>query len=222
MTGGVAGGARFLGLAVAGDLFGRDRLGRRLETFDLGPFEQPVDADLDAGQLVAFFGSDEGKGNPLASHAAGAADAVDVIVAELGDIEVDDVRDAGHVDAAADDVGGDQALHLTFAELEHDPVAGRLGQVAVDAGDRLDLVGQAALHLVGAALRAAKDDRLLGVFALEQPDQQLEFALRVDREVELLDCLDRDVLGRKVQHLGIVHVTAGEPLDRWRHRGAEE
>src|SRR5688500_13055151 len=75
------------------------------EAFDLIALKQPIDEYFDARELTAFFGGDERIRDAFAAHAAGAADAVDVIVARLRDIVVDDVRNAAHVDAAADDVG---------------------------------------------------------------------------------------------------------------------
>ena len=75
---------------------------------------------------------------------------------------------------------------------------------------------QPAINLLGAALRAAEDDRLLGLLALEQLHQQIELSLVVDGEIELLDRVDRLRLGREVHHLRIAHVRAGQPLDRRR------
>ena len=65
--------------------------GAVLEALDFGPLQEAVDAHFDARQFVAFLGRDEGVSHALAAHAAGAADAVHVVVAELGDIVVDDV-----------------------------------------------------------------------------------------------------------------------------------
>jgi len=63
-----------------------------------------------------------------------AADPVDVVLRRVRKIEVDDVRDAGHVDAARRDVRGDQhaiaAIPETverFAALRHRPVGVQAG-----------------------------------------------------------------------------------------------
>ena len=61
-----------------------------------------------------------------------------------------------------------------------------------------------------------------GLLALEQLDEQVEFLLVVDREVELLDRLDGLGLGREVHHLGVAHVRAGQPFDRRGDRGAQQ
>ena len=81
---------------------------------------------------------------------------------------------------------------------------------------------QPPAHLVGAALRAAEDDRLLRLLALQQFHQQIELPLRIDGEIELLDRLDRQVLGREIDHLRLAHVALGQPLHRRRNRGAQQ
>src|SRR5713101_9914928 len=52
-----------------------------------------VDERFDGGQLLALLGSDEGDGDAVGAHAAGAADAVHVILRIVGQVVVDDVRD---------------------------------------------------------------------------------------------------------------------------------
>ncbi len=85
-----------------------------------------------------------------------------------------------------------------------------------------EVFGEPAINPLGAALRAAEDDRLFGLVALEQLDKQIEFPLVVDREIVLVDRLDALRLRREVHHLGVAHVRAGEALDGRRDRGAEE
>ena len=68
----------------------------------------------DLGALVTV--ADERDGDAGAAGAAGAADAVHVGLVVDRRIEVDHVRDAGHVDPAGRDVGGDE--HVDLAGLE--------------------------------------------------------------------------------------------------------
>src|SRR5262249_11904266 len=119
------------GSRVAGRRFGyatghgrRRDCGDCVESFDFVALEQPIDQDFDARQLVAFLGSDKRIGYAFAAYAAGAADAVDVVVGRLRDVVVDDVRDAGDVDATAHDVGGDQDSHFAGAKFFHYAIAG--------------------------------------------------------------------------------------------------
>ena len=57
---------------------------------------------------------------------------------------------------------------------------------------------------------------------MSKRDQQVELLLLVDREIELLDRVDRHVLRRKVHHLGLAHVRAGQAFDRRGDGGAEQ
>ena len=59
---------------------------------------------------------DEGEGVAHHLRAGGAADPVDVVLGDVGDVEVDDVRERLDVDAAGGDVGRHQ--HLQVAALE--------------------------------------------------------------------------------------------------------
>ena len=90
-----------------------------------------------AGDLVELDllgeAADDRPGRALLSGAAGAADAVDVVLVFLGDVVVDDTVDVVHVDAAGGDVGGDQDGELSGPEALHRLLALRLGDVAMDA-----------------------------------------------------------------------------------------
>src|SRR5262249_35090188 len=60
-----------------------------------------------------------------------AADAMDVIVGMVRDVEVEDVADGGNVEAARGDVGGNQQRDFVLAELIQRGHARRLVHVAV-------------------------------------------------------------------------------------------
>ena len=64
--------------------------------------------------------------------APGAADAMDVILAVVGQVVVKDNFNVVHVEAAGGNVRGDEELDLAFAETAHDPFAHRLGHIAVE------------------------------------------------------------------------------------------
>ena len=55
-----------------------------------------------------FVAADQRDGDAFRAGARRAADAVDVALRDVGQVEVDDVADAVDVDAARGDVGGDQ------------------------------------------------------------------------------------------------------------------
>ena len=52
--------------------------------------------------------------SPMALRAAGAADAMDVVLVGHREVVIDDVRDAVHVDAARGDVGGHEDADLAL------------------------------------------------------------------------------------------------------------
>ena len=67
-------------------------------------------------------------GGALAAKAAGAAHTVDVSLAVVGHVVVDDLRHGVHVDAAGRDVGRDQDASLTALEAGQRLLARRLRQ----------------------------------------------------------------------------------------------
>ena len=83
-------------------------------------------------------GGDRGD-DPGGVAAGGAAGAVDVVLDRLGHLEVDDVADAGDVEAAGGDVGRHQDAVLALAEALERLRPLPLGEVGVDALDRVPL-----------------------------------------------------------------------------------
>ena len=98
----------------------RDDLGEEL-------FGCEADRDLIADVLVdRVEGVDivvagQGEGLALGADPGGAADAVDVVLGVLRQIEVDDVGDAVDVKTAARDIGGDEDRQLAVAEVVRAP-----------------------------------------------------------------------------------------------------
>src|SRR6185295_12569452 len=105
---------------------------------------------LDRAQVGALLVVAEGQRDPAGAGAAGAADAVDVALGLVGDVQVDDVGDAVDVDAAGGDVGGHQDADAAVLEALEGLLAGALGLVAVDGGG----AEARPLQLLGAAVGA--------------------------------------------------------------------
>ena len=63
---------------------------------------------LDIAQIAALVGGAEGDRNAIRAGARGAADAVDILLGNVGQVEIDDVADARDVDPARGDVGRDE------------------------------------------------------------------------------------------------------------------
>ncbi len=72
---------------------------------------------------------------PVRPARASAADAVDVVVGMMGNVEIEDVADGGNIEAAGCDVGGDQQRNFALAELIKRRRAGRLIHVAMQGAD---------------------------------------------------------------------------------------
>ena len=83
---------------------------------ELLPCDATPEKLLQLAQGVLVFVGHEADRIADRMRAAGAADAVDVILGLLREVVVDDVRDAVDVDAARGDVGRDQ--HRALARLE--------------------------------------------------------------------------------------------------------
>jgi len=93
-----------------------------------GSFDFFVDEALDGFGEVDFVGGEEGEGVAFFFGTASSPDAVDVVFGVFGDAVVDDVGDAGDVDAASGDVGGDEdVVGAVFESVERfEAVVGRL------------------------------------------------------------------------------------------------
>ena len=167
---------------------------------------------------------DEGDRDARGAGAAGAADAVHVGLVVLGAGVVDDVGDAGDVDAAGGDVGGDQHLQLVLAEPGQRLLARDLRHVAVQGvgleAALLEVVGDP----LGLPLGAGEDDHLAGVLGLQDPPDHLGL-------VEVVGEVD-ELRGRG-HHRGVVrrlgadvhrvpHVPAGQGDDRRGHGRREQ
>ena len=136
----------------AADRRRRDRLGREL---------------LDATDHPGVHPLGERHRQAVAAGAAGAADAVHVVLGLHRQAVVDDVADRRHVDAARGDVGRDQDAQLARAQALQDAVAPPLRHPAVQRRDRVAELGEAVGEAVGVDLRAREDERLLDL-ALRQ------------------------------------------------------
>ena len=209
-------GARRDALVVPEVLGGRVGLLRLVE----GQVERLVD-HLPAVQVRPV---DERDRDARGAGAAGAADAVHVGLVVLGAGVVDDVGDAGDVDAAGGDVGGDQHLQLVLAEPGQRLLARDLGHVAVQGvaleAALLEVVGDP----LGLPLGAGEDDHLAGVLGLEDPPDHLGL-VEVVGEVDELRGRGhhRGVVGRLGADVHRVpHVAAGQRDDRGGHGRREQ
>src|SRR6185437_632628 len=129
-----------------------------LKTFHFSPLQELSNANLDASQLLPFFGRDERVRHPFAPHPAGASDAMHVVITEGGNVVIVDVRNSTDVNPAPHHIRGHEALDLPFAEGRHDAVTNVLRQIPMNAFNLVEFLPQVVEYPFGATLGAAKDD----------------------------------------------------------------
>jgi hypothetical protein len=120
------------------------------------------------------------------------------------------MADAFDVDAATDDVGGDQNGNLAAAKSAHYSIARGLGKITMNGRNTLDHPAQTVRKPVGPPLGAGEDDALPWSVTLEQKKQQVEFPVGIDGNIELLDRVDRWLILGKIDLERLEHVTLRE------------
>ena len=139
-----------------GFLFGRLSARRRRPARDL-----VADELLDPADRFGILSGRQRDRDARHARAAGAADAMDVIVGLPRHVEIDDVADAFDVETAGRDVGGDEDRDLVILEAIELGDAIGLVHVALDLADREAGALQAAGELANRRLAVGEDDRVL-------------------------------------------------------------
>jgi hypothetical protein len=129
---------------------------------------------LDAAQHVAFPRCCEQDRVAGASGATGAADAVDIGLGIVGDVEIDHVTDPVDVEPARRHVGGDQDIQFAALQVGDGPFALPLRDVAVDALGVEAARAQAFGQFHRGVARAHEDDHAVEGLDLENPGQGVE------------------------------------------------
>ena len=110
-----------------------------LEAAHLADGEVPPEEPVDRPELILLVEGDEGHGEAGHPGSTRPSDAVDVVLGVVGDLEVDDHRQALDVEPASRDVGRHEDPDLSGLERLERPLALGLRPVAVD-GRGLDPV----------------------------------------------------------------------------------
>ena len=203
-------GVDFAKLRVAGG----NRLHQRIVRTDDGALERLVDVLLDLGNLAALVLVGEGDRDAGRASAARAADAVDVVLGFVGEVEVDDVLKPLHVDAAACDVGRDHDLDLAVAERVEHLEALVLVHVAGEHLDGDTAHAERVVDVLGRRLAVAEDDRPRLRMERNVVEEDGELVLRLDDVDDLLHRVGRVSLGLDLGLVGSLH-----PVHRETHNG---
>ena len=133
---------------------------------------------------VAALGQRDGAAR--AAGAAGAADAVHVVLGLERQTVVDDVGDGGHVNAARGHVGGHQDAQMARAQTLQHAVAPALRHAAVQRRHRVAQVGQAVGQAIGIDLGAGEHHGLVHIAFGQQVVQQGVLVVEVVGPQDLL------------------------------------
>ena len=106
---------------------------------------------------AVVFRCDKREGVTQVVCPTGAADTMDVGISGIGHVEVDDVRDAFHVQAACGNVRGNHDLMLTTPEAFQRGLPLPLGPIAVKTRDAMSGAVQLLRELLRSILGASED-----------------------------------------------------------------
>ena len=161
------------------------------------------------------------KASPV-RRAAGAADAVNVIIRDVRAVEVDHVGDGLDVDAAGGDVGGDEDAVGAILEAGECGVALALGAVAVDGG-AVDVVSAEEIgEAISPVLGAGEADDGLEFIVFEEFEEEAGLEVHGDGVDGLGDADGGGGLAFDLDDGGVFEELHGELADFIGHRGGEE
>ena len=172
---------------------------------------------------MRFVGRAEGDGDAVAAGAGRAADAVDIGIRHFRQVVVEDMADAGDVDAARGDVGGDEDADFAVTEGLQGALALALALVAVDRGDGIFLFRQVLGQLFRRVLGAHEHHGLRLRIVVQRLLQKLGLVVLAGEEMHILLDLVGGFAGRRDLDLDrVLQEAAGEIGDRLRHGRREK
>ena len=201
------------------------RLRRRLDDLEYRSGDDgnaAAEYPLDVAQQSGFVARDQRDGFARGAGAAGAADAMHVILRHVGQFVIDHLRQLLDVETAGRHFGGHQGGDLSALEHVERLDARGLALIAVN-GRRLNA---GALQLLGQPIRAmlgARENQHLPPLAfLDQMHQQMPLLFLLHPVRPLFDQFDRRVARRDLDRLGIVQQPFGQAANVVRVGGGEQ
>ena len=152
---------------------------------------------------------------------AGAADAVDIGLRNVRQVEIDNERQLADVDAACGDVGRNEHRDLALLEVGERTLTLVLRLVAMDGAREDARSVEVACHAVRAVLGAGKDESLVDVRLVDELGQQRALFGLLNEVDLLLDLLDR-TRGRRDRYLDRVLEHAVREVCDFRRNGRGE
>ncbi len=177
---------------------------------------------FDVIEQLELVDADQRHGVAVDAGPAGPADAVDVVLGDHRQLEVDDVRECLDVEPARGDLGGDQHGEPAGLEVGQRAHALRLALVAVDRGRADAVMAELEGEAVGAVLGPGEDQGLVDPPGRDQVAQQLALALAVDHVDDVRHELGRRVARRDLDRRRMVEQAVREPPDLVREGRREE
>ena len=209
------------GLASHGDGLGA-LVGFGGKALDQAHFDVLLGEVLNVGHKAFFVQAHQVNGCAVRPRAPGAADAVHIVFADVGDFVVDDVRQLIDIDTARGDVGSDQGAHITAFETGQRLRARRLAFITVQGHGADAILFQKLGHVIGTELGAREHQHLAPVLLVDDVRQQGFFLAAPDRVDHLRDALHRGVAGRDLHALRVFEQAVGQVADLVAEGGGEQ
>ena len=194
----------------------------RLESRDHLGRDRPAQQRLDVTEERRLVDADERDRLPVRARTPGPPDAVDVVLRDHRQLEVDDVGELLDVQASSRDVrrheDGDAALLEVGQRLD----ALGLALVAVDRGGVDAVLDQLLRQAVRTVLGAGEDQRLVDAPEGDELAEQVALSLAVDGDHQLVDQLRGGVARRDLDEGRGREDPGGQRPDVVRERGTEQ
>ena len=173
-------------------------------------FDTPASQTLDCSEKWPLIGADQRHCFARRTRAASAANAVHIVLRNVRQVEVHDVRQGVNINSARCDIGGHQHLQLVVLEAFQGAGPRVLALVAVDRV-RLDSVALKLLRqTIRAVLGLGEHQHLLPVAALDEVREQRALAVPVHRMHDLRYEFDRAVARGDFDGYRVAHEGAGQ------------
>ena len=187
------------------------RLGLKTGDFDF--FNVLPGKALNVGHEAFFVQAHKADGFAAVARPAGAANAVHIVFADVGDLVVHHVRQLVNVNAAGGNVGGHQGADIAAFKASQCLRARALAFVAVQCHGRNAVFAQVLGHVVGAKLGACEHQHLAPVALADDVREQGFFLAPAHQVHGLLDALHRGVARRHLNVFGLAQQAVGQIAD---------